>query len=245
MAAHAATNAMSAPDLSRRSAETEWLDGADLHPAELALVLRDLARFNGAMLGHRPVLAWLARAVRQAPQGEPLTLIDVGCGYGDLLRAIRRWANRRGLPLRLIGLDLSRTTIDIARAATDAADDIEYRVADVFEFRLDTPIDFVVSSLFTHHLSDAMIVAFLRWMEATARRGWFVYDLQRHVAPYYFIALAGRLMRLHPVVVHDGRISVKRSLTGAEWSARLAEAGLAQSVQVRWFLFRFAIGRLR
>ncbi len=38
-------------DLSRRSAESEWLDGADASPEELALVLRDLARFNGAMLG--------------------------------------------------------------------------------------------------------------------------------------------------------------------------------------------------
>lgn len=244
MAALAA--AVSAPNLSRRSAEIEWLDGADLQPAELASVLRDLARFNGAMLGHRPVLAWLARAVRQARQGEPLTLIDVGCGYGDLLRAIRRWADRRDVPLRLIGLDLSRETIRIAKAATGVADDIDYRVADIFEFRLEAPIDLVVSSLFTHHLSDAMIVTFLRWMEATACRGWFVYDLQRHVAPYYFIGLAGRLMRLHPVVVHDGRISVKRSLTRAEWHACFAEAALApNAVDLRWFLFRFAIGRLR
>ena len=38
-------------DLSRRSAESEWLDGADASPEELALVLRDLARLNGASLG--------------------------------------------------------------------------------------------------------------------------------------------------------------------------------------------------
>jgi hypothetical protein len=44
-----------APDLSRRSAESEWMDSADASPEELALVLRDLARFNGAMLGHRLV----------------------------------------------------------------------------------------------------------------------------------------------------------------------------------------------
>lgn len=240
-----ATAAAPAPDLTRRSAETEWLDGADLHPAELAAVLRDLARFNGAMLGHRPVLAWLAGAVRHVPQGEVLTLIDVGCGYGDLLRAIRRWANRRDLPLRLIGLDLSRETIGIAQVATDAADDIDYRVGDIFAAGAGQPVDFIVSSLLTHHLSDAMIVAFLSWMEETARRGWFVYDLQRHALPYHFIGLAGRLMRLNPIVVHDGRISVKRSLTRAEWSARLAEAGLAKAAQLRWFLFRFAIGRLR
>ncbi len=235
-----------APDLERRSSQREWLDAADLHPTELAAVLRDLARFNGAMRGHRPVLAWLARAVEDVQRGEALTLVDVGCGYGDLLRAIRRWADRRDLPLRLIGLDLSRETVRIAKAATSVEDDIDYEVCDVFDFHLDAPIDLVVSSLLTHHLSDAMIVSFLHWMETTARRGWFVYDLQRHVVPYHFIALAGRLMRLHPIVVHDGRISVKRSLTRGEWRARFAEAGLAPgAVDLRWFLFRFAIGRLR
>ena len=123
----------SSRDLSRRSTESEWLDDAGVGSAELQLVLRDLARFNGAMLGHWPVVAWLRRATRDAPRDQPLTVVDVGCGYGDLLRAIRRWSCKRGLAIRLIGFDLSRETIDIARAATDAADQIEYRVADIFD----------------------------------------------------------------------------------------------------------------
>jgi SAM-dependent methyltransferase len=233
-------------DLSRRSGEAEWLDGADLPQAELEHVLRDLARFNGAMLGHRPVLAWLRRAVRLAPKGQPLTLLDVGCGYGDLLRAIRRWADRHRLPLRLVGADLSADTIRIAQAATAPGQRIEYHAADVFGLDIGAPADFIVSSLLTHHLSDAQIVAFLRWMEATARRGWFIYDLQRHVVPFTFIGLMGKLTRLHPMVIHDGRISVTRALTRREWLARIAEADIdRRSVDLRWFLFRFAIGRLR
>ena len=233
-------------DLSRRSGEAEWLDGADLHPAELKPVLRDLARFNGAMLGHRPVLAWLKRAAKGSASTEPPTLLDVGCGYGDLLRAIRRWANRRSMALRLIGIDLSRETIRIAKDATDRADDIDYQAADMFDYRPSVPIDFIVSSLLAHHLSDEAIVKFLRWMEATARHGWFIYDLQRHPVPYYFIGLMGRLTRLHKMVIHDGRISVARSLTRREWEMRIAAAGIPRdAVDLRWFLFRFAIGRLK
>ena len=152
-------------DLSRRSAESEWLDGADASPDELALVLRDLARFNGAMLGHWPVIDWLRRATKDAPKETALTLVDVGCGYGDLLRAIRRWARKRGLTIRLIGLDLSCETIRIAQTVTDGADEIDYCVMDVFDFAPPVPIDFVVSSLVTHHMSDDMIAKFLRWME--------------------------------------------------------------------------------
>jgi SAM-dependent methyltransferase len=175
----------SSPDLSRRSTETEWLDGAGADGAELEFFLRDLARFNGAMLGHRAVMTWLRCATKNAPRDRPLTLIDIGCGYGDLLRAIRRWSRKRGLPLRLIGLDCSRETVRIAQAASADADGIEYRVGNVFEFRPPEPIDFVVSSLLTHHLSDEEIVKFLGWMEMTARKGWLVYDLQRHVVPFF------------------------------------------------------------
>ena len=233
-------------DLSRRSTQAEWLDGGNLDPAELALVLRDLARFNAAMLGHRPVIGWLKRAVKNAPRDRSLTLVDVGCGYGDLLRAIRRWARKCGLSIRLIGLDLSRETIAIARTATSDADEIDYQVADVFAYRPAEPVDFVVSSLLTHHLSDAMIEKFLQWMEATAQRGWLVYDLQRHFVPHFFIGLMGRLTRLHRIVIHDGRVSVARSLTRAEWDERIVWAGVPrEAVTLRWFLFRYVIGRLQ
>ena len=187
-----------------------------------------------------------ARATRDAPPDQPLTLLDIGCGYGDLLRAVRRWARKRGRRMTLIGVDLSPQVIEVARNATDASDDIAYHAADIFAFAPAGPIDFVTTSLFAHHLSDAMIVRFLRWMEVHARKGWVIYDLQRSVVPFYFIALAGFLMRLHAVVTHDGRISVARSLTRGEWRRRLVDAGIAaEAVDLRWFMFRFAIGRLK
>ena len=83
-------------------------------------------------------------------------------------------------------------------------------------------------------------------MEATARKGWLIYDLQRHAVPYYFIGLMGKLTSLHRAVIHDGRISVARSLTRAEWWRQILAAGIAgNAVKLRWFLFRFLIGRLR
>jgi 2-polyprenyl-3-methyl-5-hydroxy-6-metoxy-1,4-benzoquinol methylase len=243
----ALTDNLPAPvfDRSRRSAQTEILDGPVSTP-DLAGILRDLARFNGVMQGHRPVLKWLDRAVKDVPPDRPVTLLDIGCGYGDLLRGIREWAQRRGRAVRLIGIDLSAQVIDVAGSVTPATDDIEYHAADIFAFTPPGQIDFVVTSLVTHHLSDDMIERFLRWMEANAARGWMIYDLQRSIVPFYFIALAGPMLRLHPVVVYDGRISVARSLTRAEWEIRLAAAGIPRSVvDLRWFMFRFAIGRLK
>jgi 2-polyprenyl-3-methyl-5-hydroxy-6-metoxy-1,4-benzoquinol methylase len=233
-------------DLRHRRDEPEWLDGADLDPDELEAVLRDLATFNQVFLGHYPLLRWLGQAVRAAGHGAPLTLVDIGCGYGDLLRAIRRWSRRRKLDLNLIGVDLNPETIRIAQAATDAADLIDYKAVDVFELASATPVDLMISSLVTHHLSDREITEFLRLMETTARRGWAISDLQRNRFLYHFIGLASRLARFHPMITHDGQLSVARSLTRAEWQQRIAEAGFSPAdVSIRSFLFRFLIGRLR
>jgi len=231
-------------EAARRSPQTEILDdGVDA--ADLKEILCDLARFNSVMQGHRPVIRWLNRATQAIPSDQPLTLLDIGCGYGDLLRAVRQWARQHGRRMRLVGIDLSPQVIEVARSVTDPADDIIYEAADVFDYQPQA-LDFAVTSLVTHHLSDAMIVRFLRWMESTARRGWLVYDLQRSIVPFHFIALAGTILRLHPVVVYDGRVSVARSLTRNEWRARLAEAGFSPgTVDLRWFMFRFTIGRLK
>jgi SAM-dependent methyltransferase len=175
-----------------------------------------------------------------------LTIVDVGCGYGDLLRAVRRWSRRRTPELNLIGVDLNPETIRIARAATEAADRIDFRVMNIFELKSIEPVDFIVSSLVAHHLSDCDITEFLRLMERTAQRGWAICDLQRHRLLYHFIGVTGNLARLHPMVVRDGQISVTRSLTRNEWKERIAAAGfLPSDVSIRWFLFRFLIERLR
>ena len=240
------TAARSRGAFSRRSEEAEWLDGADLDGAALASVLGDLARFNTAMLGHYPILRWLRRATRDLDPSRPLRLIDAGCGHGDLLRAIRRWADRHRLSIELLGLDLNRETIRIARAATDASARIEFEVADALHFQPREPVDLIVNSLFAHHLTSAAIVDLLRWMEATARRGWLVCDLHRHPLPYHVIGLAGKLWRLHPMVVHDGQISVMRALSRGKWGEHLDAAGIPrQAAAVRWFLFRWLMGRVR
>jgi SAM-dependent methyltransferase len=229
----------------RRSMQTEVLDNS-VESRELAIILADLARFNGAMLGRWLIVRWLNHALRRSPPQQPLTILDIGCGYGDLLRAVRHWAQSHDRVIKLIGIDLNPQVIAIARANTDAADGIEYYAADIFDYQPPHPIDIVTTSLVTHHLSDAMIVRLLRWLEATAHKGWLICDLQRSIVPFYFIALAGRLLHLHPVVTYDGRVSVARSLTRKEWRQAMLAADIPNSaLNIHSFMFRLMIGRMK
>src|SRR3546814_16545393 len=104
-----------------------------------------------------------------------------------MLRAIRRWAAGNGVEVRLTGIDLNRWSADAALKATPAGARIDYVTGDLFAYQPSPPPDIILSSLFAHHLDDAALVRFLRWMDATARLGWSVHDLpRRRAAPALF-----------------------------------------------------------
>ena len=217
--------------------DTECADFADYRHC-----LSDLARVNTVTLTHRPVLAFLARETAGLVS---FSLLDVACGHGDLLRRIHRWARRRGIEARLSGLDLNPWAAQVARAATPAAARIDYLTTDTFAFRPEPRPDFIVSSQFAHHLTDEGVVAFIRWQEVHAVRGWFIGDLHRHWFPYYGFPLLARVARWHRFVRIDGKISIGRGFTTPEWRALLAAAGLAAAdAEITWHVpFRLCVAR--
>ena len=224
------------PDFSTRSELTEIMDGP-CSREELRDCLRGLARTNRLTLAYRPLLHWL-NAVTGGPGAlpRPLRILDAGCGYGDSLRRIERWAQQRGIAVELTGLDLNPDATAIASDASPAGSAIQWINADVLAYTPREPVHLVVSSLFTHHLRDNEIVQFLRWMEANAQTGWFINDLSRAAIPYHFFRVFSKLIGLHPFVQHDGPISIARSFVAQDWQDLCVAAGLwPHEVEIRSF----------
>ncbi|MBV9735960.1 MAG: methyltransferase domain-containing protein [Acidisphaera sp.] len=231
-------------DLSRRSTQAELMDGETVTADEYARCLHDLAAVNRVTLTHRPTLRWLARATRALPRGAHLCVLDVGCGEGDLLRAVRRWADRRGLQASLEGIDLNPRSAVAAAAATPPGAAIAYRTGNVFDYAPDPSPDFVVSSQFAHHLTDPELLHFLRWLERHAARGWFIADLHRHALPYWGFRVLARAAGWHRIVRLDGTVSIARSFRKPDWTRLLQQAGVA--AETRWHVpFRLCVGRLK
>jgi 2-polyprenyl-3-methyl-5-hydroxy-6-metoxy-1,4-benzoquinol methylase len=204
--------------------------------------LSDLARVNRLTFTHRATLAWLRRQAASLPA---FSLLDVACGHGDFLRALRRWARRAGKQARLVGLDRHPWSARAAREATPLADEITFITADVFDFQPEAPFDFIVSSQFLHHLTDAQAAAFLAWQERHAARGWFVSDIHRHTLAYVGFPVLARAARWHELVRWDGRVSIARGFRPAELRALAVAAGLrSEDVAVsRHPLFRLGLAR--
>lgn len=232
-------------DFRRRSPQLEWMDTESISAADFAACLADLAVVNSVTLARPPTVAFMRHVARGMAPGDRLSVLDIGFGEGDMLRRVYRWGTRRGLIMELSGIDLNPWSTAAAEAATSSAMGIQYLTSDLFDLP-PGETDVVISSLFTHHLTDAQVVEFLVWMEARARRGWFVNDLHRHPIAFHGFRLLSGAAGWHRFVQHDGPISVARSFLRRDWDALLQRAGLAGKATVRWHMpFRLCISRIR
>lgn len=227
--------------LRERAVAEEQMDAFDLPPEAYAAVLADLSKVNAWTMAARPTLSFLDRIVRP---GQRLKLLDVGFGHGDMLRRIARWGERRGIACELVGIDLNPRSEAIAREATVPGLPIVYRTGD-YATLAGEQWDVVISSLVAHHMTRDQLVAFLRFMDREAARGWLVNDLHRHRLAHFGFPLLARAMRWHRIVRADGTLSVARSFRPAEWRDLFAAAAVEHAEVRRWFPFRLCACKVR
>lgn len=227
--------------LAERALAEELMDDPALDAESYRTVLHDLAQVNTLTMARRPTLAFLERAIGTK---KSFNLLDVGFGDGDMLRAIARWSEKRGIEAKLGGIDLNPRSAVAARDNPSTAIPIEYRTGDYADCAGEG-WDCVVSSLVAHHMSRDQLVAFLRFMDRESARGWLVNDLHRHGFAYAGWPLLAGIMRWHPIVRHDGHLSIARSYRPREWDPLLAAAGVAGARVFRQFPFRLCVEKLR
>ena len=205
----------------------ELLDHPDADPAVVRESLHHIARSNRWFGGWWAVRRGLGRVLGTAPRTKPLTLLDVGTGLGDLPCAAMRWAGRRGITLRPIGLERHRTAAALAN---------QHGVATLLGCAGALPVraksvDVVIASQLVPHLAPDAIVEFCRDADRIARVGVVIADLRRS-----HLALAGfwvgsRLLGFDNATRQDGLTSVRRGFTEAELAALLARADIAARVE--------------
>lgn len=227
--------------LETRAIAEELMDDPLLDERVYVQVMRDLGRVNSVTMARLPTLDFLGRAIAGR---KSFRLLDVGYGGGDMLRAIAKWAAKRGIETDLVGVDLNPRSEAAAKAETPSVMPIRYLTGDYADMA-NEGFDFIVSSLVAHHMTRVELIAFLRFMDGNATRGWFINDLHRHSFAWLGYPLLAGLMRWHPIVRHDGRLSIARSYRPNEWPPLLDEAGAKGARIRRVFPFRLCVEAIR
>lgn len=228
-------------DFSQRSGERELMDEENISYTEFHDCLQGLETINHLTLAYRPTLRWLRR---WRAANVPLRILDAGSGGGDMLRQVAKYFAATGSEkqnLELIGVDLNPWSKKSAEQHPRSSA-IEHHTANIFHFEPERNIDLVICSLFTHHLNDAQLVDFLRWIDRRAEKGWFINDLHRHAVPYYFIKAATALFSRNRLIRNDAAVSVARAFSVADWQSLLERAGIGERASIRWYFpFRLCI----
>jgi 2-polyprenyl-3-methyl-5-hydroxy-6-metoxy-1,4-benzoquinol methylase len=227
--------------LKMRDRQDEWMDQPDLDAALHAEALAGLAKVNRISGAARSIARPLFQLAEQTP-GRPLRVLDVASGGGDVAIAIKRLADRRGVPIEMTGCDFSETALRYAsRRAETSGVDATFVRCDAIAGELPGRFDAVYTSLFVHHLEPEQIVRLFRSMAAAADQLVIVNDLIRSTFGYLLAKWGIRILTRSKVCHVDGPLSVKAALTIPEVLRYVDEAGLTLSNVRRVFPERYVL----
>ncbi|MGH7729490.1 MAG: methyltransferase domain-containing protein [Vulcanimicrobiaceae bacterium] len=201
-----------------RLAASELIDGGLGSPAEIAGTLADMARANRAFGGIAPLWRALARSGAR-------TVLDVGCGDGNVARALVDRASAAGRRLEATGLDCNEAVLAVARDCSRGAPALRFVPGDAtsLPFVAGT-FDVAYASLVLHHLEPEAAVRMLRELRRVARMP-LVCDLRRSRAGFVAAWLFGHFLTRNRLTRHDAPLSVRRAYTLREAEALARSAG--------------------
>lgn len=224
-------------DFRTRSYQAELLDRDDIPFEDIRKNMQELDFINTWLGGHAITISGI-RSI--AGDRNKLVVCEIGCGGGDNLAAIGRWAAKRHRSVSFIGVDINPNCIAVAKERLKN-NPARLIASDYRNVHFEEKPDIIFSSLFCHHFTDEELVKQLQWMQHAAQWGFFINDLHRHPAAHYSIKWLTALFSGSYLVKNDAPLSVLRGFSRKEWLHLLDTAGIANfSIQWKW-AFRWLI----
>jgi 2-polyprenyl-3-methyl-5-hydroxy-6-metoxy-1,4-benzoquinol methylase len=227
------------PDFTRRSEQEEIMDDLSAPEPELRQNLRELEVVNKYLGGYSVILKALNSLNLKATEW---SVMDLGSGGGDTLRAIAGWMQKKHLTGQLTGIDWNPVMTSYAIEQSAYYPAIAYRTMDIFDEALKAvPAEVVTCSLFCHHFPHERLVQLVKRMKELAGHSVIINDLHRHWFAYYAIKLLTSLFSKTYIVKHDAAVSVARAFTRSDWELVMADAGI-KHYTLKWkWAFRWLI----
>lgn len=223
-----------------RSEAVEIMDDFNLQGGEMKQLLSDLRWVNKWLGGTEISLQGIGMLLNGIPKEKTITLLDIGCGDGELLRQCARYAQKKGHRFRLIGIDANEHILEEAKIRSKAFPAISFQKIDVLsEAYLLPEFDIALCTLFLHHFKHEEIVQLLQKIMERAKVGMVINDLERSRIAFWLFKVISHLFLKTKTARYDGLVSIASGFTKQEIK-NIAQQVNAPSSTVTWkWAFRY------
>ena len=193
-----------------RTDKEELMDDFSIGGDLLRDTLDKLENINRWLGGNLMTVKALKKVLKNHPKEQELTIADIGCGHGDILRDVAKFGRKNGYKMKLIGMDANPTAIAYADELSTEFPELSFKTEDIFsEAFKNRKFDVVLATLFLHHFKEAQLVSFLGNTLKQTKIGIVVNDLHRHKLAYYLFMLLSVFIK-NNMIIEDGLTSVLR-----------------------------------
>lgn len=204
-------------DTTYRTEDPELMDDFAMEGENLCDALDKIAEINRLLGGNRITLDGVQTLIKNIPASKSLSIIDIGCGNGDMLRMLADFADNQQLNFDLTGLDANHYTIRHAQNLSFHYPNISYLQKNAFDPDFETfEYDIALCTLTLHHFNEDELLQLMTILNKNARIGIVINDLQRSALAYRLFQLLGFVFRLKKMPREDGLTSILRGFKKKE-----------------------------
>ena len=225
-------------DTSHRSSEMEIMDDFTMEGALFRDTLDKLEIINRFLGGNSVTINGLKNLLKNQSKNKTITIVDLGCGNGDILRDVAKFGRKNNYSFNLIGIDANLAAIEYAKELSKEYSELSFKTIDILseDFKKQS-YDVVLCTLFLHHFKNKELISFLKTTTNKATIGVVVNDLHRHKLAYYLFKLIGFFIK-NKMVRQDGLTSVLRAFKRKDLENIAKEMKVHFSIQWKW-AFRY------
>ena len=230
-----------------RTDDPETMDDFEMKGEILRDALDKIAKINQLLGGNQLTLRGVQELLRNISKTKTITVVDVGCGNGDMLRNLADYGLKNNLIFHLIGIDANNFTINHARQLSRNYTNISYQCEDIFnENFAKLNYDIVLCTLTLHHFKDNEIIHLLNVFNASSNIGIVINDIQRSAIAYRLFQALCFVFQLNDMSREDGLISILRGFKKVElidFSKKLNFSNF--KIQWKWaFRYQWIISKI-
>lgn len=204
-------------DTTYRTDLEESMDDFSMDNQDLITALDDIAKINHLLGGNAVTLDGVKKLIKDFPKDKEITIMDFGCGNGDMLRMLAKYEKSNNLKFNLIGIDANAASIRHAENCSENFDNISYLAEDIFLYDFSKlKIDIALITLTLHHFKDDEILNLMEVIFNIVKKGIVVNDLQRSKLAYRLFQAIIFVFRLEKMTANDGLISILRGFKRAD-----------------------------